>query len=479
MAVDPRTFTVKQCDVTGRKLIRNTTAKKGFLEGLGKVGDLEVLNKVGYGKVGEGLRTLAATSDSVRLGDNNAAVKAAQGGSAYVFEETGLNEQDVSRVSQFNPGVANRAQAQAEAIAEKVSQGNFELSDIPETFSDLQNFGNLVDGIFPGGANQNDMGRELCGASPYAMSLIQHSPKFKFLFVVQVEFNAPYASDPVWNYNKNGMAFVVKHSTRPNVEFEYEEINQYNYRTRVPKRTIYPPITMRFYDDTLNFTSDFFVSYLNAMSPISNMGARYGETAMMDPEWLAANSMSNGESNRYFSGVRHSGASLGALHERSGDPDGSADGAPINIIKNIKLFHVYDSGNFMNVYNFHNPKILSFSNDDLDMSESGNGSELEFQFAYDALYVETNYSLQQAQGSGYDIKTLSSNNQREVWALDPIFGGDDELKQKEKPTSQDENIVVKAGSAVTGAISGVIDAGTGLVSKAFDAVNDFGGSIFK
>lgn len=475
MAVDPRKFSVKACDNNGVERARRVGKKKSFLEGLGKVGDLEVLNKVGYGKVGEGLRTLSATSDSIRDGTGsktNILKFGGANGPAAVADEVGQNISDVPRVAEFNPGAANRALGQYEAISDKVSAGNFELSDIPEVFSDLQNFGDLVDGIFPGFGADSTPVEAFCGASPYATSLIRHAPKFQFLFVVQVTFNEPY-QDAFKDFG-NTMAFVVKHSTRPQVEFEYEEVNQYNFWTRIPKRSVFPPMTMRFYDDTGNNATNFQLGYMNAMSPITNMGGRKGDNSIMTPDYLAAHSMAPGVIQNDALEMQHRAASMGTLAPASGGAIPN-----LNILKEIKLFHVIKYGAQMNVHTFHNPKILSFNNSELDMAESGGGCEMEFQFAYDALYTESGYSLEKSKDE-YKIDTLSSDGHKEVWKIDPVFNAQTEAELKgNAPPSQDKNILVKVGGTITGVVSEVIDGASGLVSKAFDAVDNFAGSIFK
>jgi hypothetical protein len=464
MANDPRKFIVARCDEKGLVQRVDAASRRTFFDQLGAIGDIEALNDIGGGDVGRGLRTLASVSQSIRVtGDTSLPARLDQQGTAAVYEASNINPRDIVRARQFNPGVVNRAQAQAELIIDKVKAGNFELEDIPEAIQDIQNLNYLISGIFSGGSDAlaNDVS-VACGASPFAMDLIRFAPKFKYLFVMQVELNAPYN---LWQGDMTDkLAFVVKHSNRPQVDFEYEEVNMYNFWTRVPKRTVYQPMTMRFYDDSANAGGRFYDNYIKSMSPIANMG----HSQMMGPEWLQANSMSATTVVDDFNVTnRVAAASLGKLSDNN-----------INIIKSIKLFHVYDAGRYMNVYTFHNPKILNFTPNELDMAETGDGSELEFQFAYDAMFMETDYDIFQ-KGGIYDIKQLSIQNDLGMYPMTqseippwPKPGGADTI------TSQAKNFVVETGAAITGAINATFEAGTRVVSNAFDAVDKFAGSIF-
>ena len=72
---DPRSnlFSVKPCAPQNAPkslaaASKATSERKEFFGALGKIGDLEVLNSVGAGKIGEGLRVLASVSNTIRTG---------------------------------------------------------------------------------------------------------------------------------------------------------------------------------------------------------------------------------------------------------------------------------------------------------------------------------------------------------------------------------------------------------------------------
>jgi hypothetical protein len=479
MANDPRQFTVKPCPIQNKARANNASSKKTFLDNILKVGDLEFLNDTAAGGVAEGLRVLSKVSDSIRNGTSSVpgregeetyntalgriagtAADAVTEGANAVLDTVGLNEA-YKTVGDLNPGVANRAYSQAEQIYERVKQGNFELSDIPNVFQDLQNLEILGRGIFTGGG-KTAPARELCGATPYARDLIAYAPKFKFLFIVEVIPAPEYAQ---WADIFNEMAFVVKTSTRPRFDVEYEEVNMYNFRTRVPKRVEYPAMTMSFYDDNKNAAHHFYTAYMRAMSPIANAFTTDPQSGMYEQSGMdfsrAPASSTFRENDPQTSG--HS-ASLGPLL-----------GTTTSIISEIRLHHVFDYGNKMNTYHFYNPRITSFSPSDLSQMETGEGTDFEFEFAYDGLYIRPNVDLEIDNG-----RLLELTSRHGLRPMDPVYAdstdGGNATSSNSIPSAQSQednapsqSFLADAGpqagpitDALGNIIGGVTDAATGL-----------------
>ncbi len=506
MSIDPRrkTFSVTYCPRGQVEQQAQQGQRRSILDTLGNIGGLE-----GLGSVGEGLRTLSAVSNSVRSGSSvvpgregddttntligdiaNTALDAVDSGANIVLDATGLG--GVADIAgDFNPDVANRAVGQAKSIFQSVKQGNFELSDIPGVFSDLQNLEQLGRGIFGIGDNNRNTAREysLCSASPYATDLISYAPKFNFLFVMDVQFSAPYADQ--WGEIGNAMAFVVKRSTRPSVEFEYEDVNMYNFWTKVPKKTIYPPVTMSFYDDNKNAAHLFYTAYMRAMSPIANIKA----DGLSQTGAYEQNSMNYalGSSNATFkeSAKKLPGwaSSLGPLQDNAN-----------SVIERIRLYHVFDYGRLMNIYNFYNPRIMTFTPSDLNMAETGDGAEFEFQFAYDGMFIEPGWSVQE----GGENKNLEDKTSRAggKYPIRPIFNDDDipaqdNSQQPLAPIAQEQLGVMGdyvgnftgdflasdgAGGGASEGIAGAMNDAFGQVkqraSNAWDSATDFAGSAW-
>lgn len=389
---DPRSFTVKQCppayaNKSAANIGSATSSRRDFWNSIGKIGDLEVLNSVGAGKIGQGLRNLASISNTIRSGVGalpTSIGKTLDDGANWVLEQTGIGAPVVDALRGFNPRVANQAFGQAKAVFEKVSQGGFKATDIPGVLQDFQNLERLSSKIFtPGRGDAQSSLQKVCEASPYAIDLIARAPKTRFLFIV--EFVPTYAYDtmPV------DLAFVVKTTTRPHVKFQTDDVNYYNYRSTFVTKTIFEEMTMTFHDDNQNTATQFYNAYLKAMSPIANLDPRTGGTVSSIFE----------ESGMEFidpQGTQNvdvpSKISEGISAHNYAASSGTLAGDTKTVFYSINVYHVFDYGRRMTTYSFANPRITTLAPNDLDMSSS-EGAELSITFTYDSVFVDPNVDL--------------------------------------------------------------------------------------
>jgi hypothetical protein len=452
MALDPRRFTVTYCEQGQVKNASATDEKRSFFNQLGdyagKIGDVELLNRVGGGQVAQGLRDLAGLSDSIRTGDTESALIPNSAG--YVFDAVGINPGSARKAGEFNPEVLNRATGAAEDIISRVRTGQFKLSDADDYAQDLQNLGQLASNIFTDEEPTPGSIREVCGATPYAWDIVQYAPKFKFLFIVQIMMKPQYD-----NMNDSGkiLAFVVKNATRPNINIEHEEVNMYNFYTRVPKRVVYEPVTMRFYDDNQGWGHYFYTQYLENISPLSREGGMKN-SGMLSIDYLQAHSMGKNSVNAT------STASITAL-----------EGENTSIIDEIRLFHIYDYGKFMNVYHFHHPKILAMNLDDLDMTDTGPGNEIEFQIAYDALHITPALSMQEKKDFVEQTTTTAGGR----YPMRPVF---DPAQDITPPQELDLATGETARGKEENTFTDLYQSASTTISNAFSTAAAFAGSIF-
>ena len=423
MAIDPRKYTITKC-------IRGPdSAKRDFFSDVGKVGNLEILNDVGLGKVGEGLRILGAASDVIRTGTRviagqeatktydtfvgkimGTARDAVNEGAQAVLDAMGLGTA-VGDVGRFAPEVANRAWGQAKDLYSRLKDGKLDWRDLPSLAQDFQNLESLARGIYTPDGIGKTLGNNMtmCDPSPYATDLIAYAPKFKFLFVVEIEWNPTYAQ----HLKDIEAAFVIKSSSRPNVNVEYEDINMYNFKTQVPRRVMYQPMTMRFYDDNWNQAMILWNAYLKAISPISNMD--FTDQGIAGSGVLEASAMDFKSMNTTsaYSVPTHDYAASYGLPNKPNEQD---------IFKQINLYHVYREGRLMNVYQFYNPRIENFVLDDVDMADGSSGNEVEISFKYDALNVTTGIDTNPiTKDTKWDLESVSGSNGRAIYPI--IFNG--------------------------------------------------------
>lgn len=102
-------------------------------------------------------------------------------------------------------------------------------------------------------------------------------PKLKFNFTVSIKFREPIRIPGIGNTEDeimDEMTFALKQAARPNPTIVYQDINYYNYRTKVATRTDFGTMQLTFYDDNQNLAHNLFERYLKSISPIANLPKR-------------------------------------------------------------------------------------------------------------------------------------------------------------------------------------------------------------
>jgi hypothetical protein len=392
-------------------IAKSSSDRRDFANAVGKVGDLEILNSVGAGKVGQGLRTIASVSNSIRQGCGalptsigSAIGSGMDAGVEWVMNNVGMTRSVIEAVNQFSPAIANQALGQAQQIFQQAKQGNFKLTDIPGALQDLQNLERLGRNIFTPGAGDRNSGLSTqCEASPYAIDLIARAPKHKFMFIVQFVPASGYES-----LVTNDIAFVVYESSRPNIRYQMEDINFYNFRSKVITKTEFEPMSMKFYDDITNDAGRFHAAVLKALTPIANIPTYSG---FYSPEERGTVYDVQGGTigGVDFSG-RYSTSSYGPLNDIPGTETGN-----IVLFQEIRLFHLFEAGRKMNIYSFYNPRISELKLDELTM-EGDAKTSVELNFAYDTVYIDTDVSFRDGQLSR-SAQVASSGGGSAVYSL--------------------------------------------------------------
>ena len=188
----------------------------------------------------------------------------------------------------------------------------------------------------------------------YAQILNNYPPKNKFLYIVEIQFYAEYTHGVPANF-----VFLIHKFDRPEVSIEYEEVNMYNFRTNVPKKTNYGPITLEMHDDIQNESMNFLVSYLRRISPLFNQ--------------------------QYTTSLEHNGMNPENTSSSYGLYTTENN---INIIQTINVYHLYNLSNTMDKHTFNNPKIEKATMSELNMAES-TGSSITLSLIYDNYFLNT------------------------------------------------------------------------------------------
>jgi hypothetical protein len=236
-----------------------------------------------------------------------------------------------------------------------LSMGN----SIPRTVGGIPEIGSRIPGLSSvpipgvgmidkvlGPMNQFRFGKSGLWESPqYAADLNPHHPKYKFLFKVMFS-----------GFEGNDFYYYVLRADKPKVRFNHQDVNYYNFRTRVLTSVTYEPLSITFFDEIGNTLNRFFESYLRKRSGTGNghygIDRGFGEASSSLP-------YGNGYSDKY--GQR------------------------------IIVEQIFDSGTQSNRFTFINPRIEQFDFDELSMEESSTGSHATILFTYDAIEMMTVY----------------------------------------------------------------------------------------
>lgn len=182
------------------------------------------------------------------------------------------------------------------------------------------------------------------------------SPKLKFNFTMSLEYvgmNAEQGNDAPYE-----ITFGIKQITRPAPNVIYEDVNYYNFMTKVATKVDFGVVTVTVYDDRNNRAHGIFKNYMEAISPITK---RTRDQATLLDKY--------GQSDASLLGPLPSGARHG-------------------VIKNLRVNHIIDWTGKTVIYDFLNPKIQNVTLDELDMTAS-DVNTITFTFLYDTYHVET------------------------------------------------------------------------------------------
>jgi hypothetical protein len=233
-------------------------------------------------------------------------------------------------------------------------------------------------------------------ATSYAHSLAnsQFRPKLKFLFRVEFLFKDEVLSqfgqlNQAW---KDNFTFLIKSVDRPKVDFEYEDVNQYNFRTKVLRQIKHRELTMTFMDDVGNNVHEFFRFMMFVHSPITRR-AIGDPNAGFDIAALWAQ-YSAGSGMKFSDGARgiNDFAHRGVLNTDIG-----------NAIKAIKVTQMFmQPGRTREDLNtnakevafiFINPRVVSFDLDEVN-HEAAEANAFTMQFDYDFMVMSDMRVLQ-------------------------------------------------------------------------------------
>ncbi len=241
----------------------------------------------------------------------------------------------------------------------------------------------------PGTWNASSYAAVLAGATPLR-------PKLKFLFKVQFVFNEQvlnsFPGQLARQLRENNFTFLIKSVDRPKVDFEYEDdVNMYNYRTKVLKKIRHRELTVTFMDDVGNSVFDFFRALMMIYSPITRDSVNRDNNVTALPN-----------TKRFELGSGMTFSELADFKQDDTAHRGVINTSAGNAIEIIRVKQIFvdptsTPGNSEKTvgavfYDFINPRLVSFDLDDLS-HELSDPNLLTMQFDYDWLEMTKHDNL--------------------------------------------------------------------------------------
>lgn len=247
-------------------------------------------------------------------------------------------------------------------------------------------------------------------ASSYAHALAgatSYRPKLKFLFKVEFIFTeeAKAAFPSIFGgATNNDFTFMVKSVDRPKIDFEYDDdVNMYNFRTKVLKRIRHRELTMSLIDDTGNRVLDFFRAMMMIYSPITRRQLIRQNGATADERTRPP----SGASAEQGTGMQFTSANT--IDQNDTAMRGAIFTSVGSVIQTIRVKQIFINpqeqlANAVQevIFDFLNARVVSFDLDDMN-HETSEVNTLTMQFDYDWLEVVNVGALTKMDGPDYSI----------------------------------------------------------------------------
>lgn len=173
------------------------------------------------------------------------------------------------------------------------------------------------------------------------------APKTVFMFTVEFEFRDSIAN--TGNKELNKIEYDLKSVSRPNISFEHQDLNFYNYRAKINTKVNFGQLKMSMFEDNRGTSSDLTWALVHHISPVTNE-----PVAISTDSGVGVEPLYNGRRSLQGGGV-------GTMQY--------ADGP----IKGIRLYHYYrkqDGSVWRTVYTYTNPLLERIEFTELNMSSN-------------------------------------------------------------------------------------------------------------
>jgi hypothetical protein len=225
-------------------------------------------------------------------------------------------------------------------------------------------------------------------ASNIASGAGGYDPRGKFLFKVTFRLNQNVVSlakslGVDTSDLTRDLSYIVKQIDMPKIDFDYEDVNMYNFRTKVLRSIKYRELTVAFYDDVSNHGLSFLNVYAQIIVPIMRRKRDAGS-----PLW-----------DHGFSFDQSATALNTSMRAQ-------LDGDAISLLDEIIIEQFYvqrqqmdadiASSKKVNTFTFTNPRFTNIDLSDQDHEQGGTANTISAVFDFDALFVSADPAVSTA-----------------------------------------------------------------------------------
>lgn len=475
---DPARFT--SCSV---KCVQNNSSniqnnEKGrFQTVLNKLSQFDPLSK--YVAKGKSLLKI-----SNRIYDSKIIPKSFADGIGGVVDHFGVKP-FLDITSSVNFEMAGITKSKLANISNKVRAGNLKFTDIDDIANDLSSMTKYAQNVFSSPQSPEE---EACICedvfNPAKYIADHYFPKYSSWFCVEFEFTDGYKANitPLQTF-----AFLCTKATRPNIKFDIEEVNKYNQKIFVQKRSEYEPLDLTFIDDDKNVTHTNFETMLRLLVPNMNLqGAPKLSDVMAftDPN-DAGLAQIKSDTNELLDGVNTNSAdqlrsSTEQLTLTKGFQTYAGSIAPYYepimtkqgfYIKQINVYQVYRWGNFVNKFSYFNPIMASCA-----FSEINSTGEVESSISASFRYGSMTITTEAVDGKMADrLKEISTGGE----GSDALTVADGSYKSPKVQLGPNSTRLAKYGITMKSEPNFLDKAVKVLVSKAKELANGLKTKLLK
>lgn len=200
----------------------------------------------------------------------------------------------------------------------------------------------------------------------YVDSGYARTPKFGFLYFVQINVNPNVIIDKEW-LGQNGskeVGLLAKKADLPKFTIATETLNQYNRKTVVQTKLTYQPVTIELHDDNSNITHNLWLNYYKHYYADSNYGDAGG-----------VSKLTAGQTPEAFNDTKY-----GPIDYTYGRYSRSM---PENFISSIDIYVLHRKE--FTQCTLINPKITEWSHDSVSQAENAKVMQNRLTVAYESV----------------------------------------------------------------------------------------------